>query len=70
MFENSMAQVIAQVKEAMPKTEVVAKVKRRRFTAAEKQRLLREVDACQGSGGGGRLAASRRDLCLVFDDLA
>ena len=51
MFENS----IAQVKEAMPKTEVVAKAKRRRFTAAEKQRLLREVDACQGSGEVGAL---------------
>lgn len=44
-----------QIKEAMPKTEVVAKAKRRRFTAAEKQRLLREVDACQGSGEIGAL---------------
>jgi len=51
MFENS----ITQVKEAMPKTEVVAKVKRRRFSAAEKQRLLREVDACQGSWEVGAL---------------
>jgi len=45
----------AKVNEEMPKTEVVAKAKRRRFTAAEKQRLLREVDACQGSGEIGVL---------------
>jgi transposase len=44
-----------KVDEEMPKTEVVAKAKRRRFTAAEKQRLLREVDACQGSGEIGAL---------------
>ena len=44
-----------KVNEEMPKTEVVAKAKRRRFTAAEKQRLLREVDACQGSGEIGAL---------------
>jgi len=46
MFENSNGSV--NVKEAMPKTEVVAKAKRKRFTAAEKLRILREVDACQG----------------------
>ena len=44
-----------KVNEEMPKTEVGAKAKRRRFTAAEKQRLLREVDACQGSGEIGAL---------------
>ena len=43
------------VKEAMPNTEVVAKAKRKRFTAAEKLRILREVDACQGSGEVGAL---------------
>jgi transposase len=43
------------VKEEMPKTEVVAKAKRKRFTAAEKLRILREVDACQGSGEIGAL---------------
>lgn len=51
MSENSNS----QVKEAMPNTEVVAKAKRRRFTAAEKQRWLREVEACQGSGEIGAL---------------
>ena len=30
------------VKEAMPNTEVVTKAKRKRFTAAEKLRILRE----------------------------
>jgi transposase len=39
----------------MPKTEVVAKAQRKRFTAAEKLRILREVDACQGSGEIGAL---------------
>jgi len=43
------------VKEEMPRTEVVAKAKRKRFTAAEKLRILREVDACQGSGEIGAL---------------
>jgi transposase-like protein len=42
-------------KQEMPNTEVVAKAKRRRFTAAEKLRLLREVEACQGSGEIGAL---------------
>ena len=51
MFENSNG----SVKEAMPNTEVVAKGKRKRFTAAEKLRILREVDACQGSGEIGGL---------------
>ena len=44
-----------KVKEEMPKIEVVAKARRKRFTAAEKLRILREVDACQGSGESGAL---------------
>ena len=44
-----------KVKEEIPNTEVVAKAKRRRFTAAEKLRLLREVEACRGSGEIGAL---------------
>ena len=43
------------VKEEMPRTEVVAKAKRKRFSAGEKLRILREVDACQGSGEIGAL---------------
>jgi transposase len=43
------------VKEEMPKTEVVAKARRKKFSAAEKLRILREVDACQGSGEVGAL---------------
>lgn len=46
MSENSNG----SVKEVMPNTEVVAKAKRKRFTAAEKLRILREVEACRGSG--------------------
>jgi transposase len=44
-----------RVKEEMPKTEVLAKAQRKRFTAGEKLRILREVDACQGSGEIGAL---------------
>jgi len=57
MFENSSGSVKVNVnaKEAMPKTEVVAKAKRKGFTAAEKLRILREVDACQGTGEMGAL---------------
>lgn len=51
MSENSNG----KVKEAMPNTEVVAKAKRKRFTAAEKLRILREVEACRGSGEIGAL---------------
>lgn len=39
----------------MPKTEVVAKAKRRQYTAEYKLRILREVEACQGSGEIGAL---------------
>jgi transposase-like protein len=51
MFENTNG----KVKEEMSETEVVTKAKRKRFTAAEKLRILREVDACQGSGEIGAL---------------
>jgi len=52
MSENSNGKV---KEEEMPKTEVVAKAKRKRFTAAEKLRILREVEACQESGEIGAL---------------
>lgn len=51
MSENSNV----SIKEAMPNTEVVAKAKRKRFSATEKLRLLREVEACRGSGEIGAL---------------
>jgi transposase-like protein len=51
MIENSNG----TVNEDMPSTEVVAKAKRRQFTATEKLRLLREVEACRGSGEIGAL---------------
>ncbi len=51
MSENSNG----KVKEEMPNTEVVAKAKRKRYTTGEKLRILREVDACQGSGEIGAL---------------
>ncbi len=44
-----------KVNEEVPNTEVVAKAKRKQFTAAEKIRILREVDACQGTGEIGAL---------------
>jgi len=51
MSANSNGTGIAE----MPSTEVVAKAKRRQFTATEKLRLLREVEACRGSGEIGAL---------------
>ena len=51
MSENSNG----SAKEVMPNTEVVAKARRKRFTAAEKLRILREVEACRGSGEIGAL---------------
>jgi transposase len=44
-----------KVRGEMPKTEVVAKARRKQFSATEKLRILREVDACQGSGEVGAL---------------
>ena len=41
--------------EELPKTEVVAKARRRQYTAEYKLRILREVEACQGSGEIGAL---------------
>ena len=54
-----LAEINEKVKEEMPKTEVVAKAQRKQFSAAEKLRILREVDACQGSGEIG--AVLRRE---------
>src|SRR3990172_8065722 len=41
--------------EPMPKTEVVAKAKRRQYTAEYKLRILRELDGSQGIGETGAL---------------
>ena len=41
--------------ENKPDTEVVAKPKRRRFTANYKLRILREADALDETGGGGEM---------------
>jgi transposase len=41
--------------ESMPETEVVAKAKRRQYTAEYKLRILREIDASKGSGEVGAL---------------
>jgi len=48
--------------EELPKTEVVAKAQRRQYTAEYKLRILREVEACQGSGEIGALL--RREGCI------
>ncbi len=50
-----------KVNEEVPNTEVIAKAKRRHFTGAEKQRILREVEACRGTGEKRRLAETRRN---------
>jgi transposase-like protein len=39
----------------MPNTEVVAKAKRRQYTAEYKLRILRELDSSQGTGETGAL---------------
>jgi len=44
-----------KVSEKMPKTEVVAKAKRRQYTAEYKLRILRELDSSQGEGETGAL---------------
>jgi transposase len=51
MVEDLKEKVLVE----MPKTEVVAKAKRRQYTAEYKLRILREVDACQGHGEIGAL---------------
>ena len=44
-----------QVVEERPETEVVRRAARRRYTAEYKLRILREVDACKGTGEIGAL---------------
>lgn len=44
-----------KIGEKMPETEVVAKAKRRRYTAEYKLRILRELDGSQGNGETGAL---------------
>ena len=44
-----------KVSEKMPTTEVVAKAKRRQYTAEYKLRILRELDGSQGIGETGAL---------------
>ena len=51
MSQNTNGKVV----EAMPDTEVVAKAKRRQYTAKYKLRVLRELDTCKGTGEIGAL---------------
>jgi transposase-like protein len=44
-----------KVSERKPDTEVVEKAKRRRYPAEYKLRILKEVDACKGTGEIGAL---------------
>jgi transposase-like protein len=52
MSENTDEKVMV---EKRPSTEVVTRAARRRFTAEYKLRILREVDACKGTGEIGAL---------------
>ena len=54
----------------MPNTERVAKAKRKRFTAAEKLRILREVGSLSGVGRNRRLDETGRNIFLLSHDLA
>jgi transposase-like protein len=51
MFQESDS----KVSEKMVNTEVVAKAKRRQYTAEYKLRILRELDSSQGTGETGAL---------------
>ena len=44
-----------KISEGMPDTEVVEKARRRQYAADYKLRVLREVDACKGTGEIGAL---------------
>lgn len=44
-----------QVVEERPSTEVVTRAARRKYSAEYKQRILREVESCKGSGEIGAL---------------
>ena len=52
MNENMPGKLVTEEK---PSTEVVAKARRRTYTAEYKLRILREVEACRGSGEIGAL---------------
>ena len=45
----------AVLRPAVPEVEVVAKAIRRRFTAEDKRRILREAEACTAPGALGAL---------------
>jgi hypothetical protein len=51
-------------------TEVSSKARRRRFTTAEKIRILRETDAAAHETGGVTALLRREGLCLAPDELA
>lgn len=52
MSENTNETLVV---EARPSTEVVTRAARRRYTAEYKLRILREVEACRGTGEIGAL---------------
>lgn len=52
---NQTAQANGKRPSDLPKTEVVPRAKRRRFTAAYKQRIVEEADACAERGAIGAL---------------
>jgi transposase-like protein len=52
MSENRNEKVVV---EERPSTEVVTRAARRKYTAEYKLRILREVDACKGTGEIGAL---------------
>ena len=53
-----------------PDPEVVAKAKRRRFTAGYKQQILTKADAAAEHGGIGALLAPRRPVLVALDEVA
>ncbi len=54
-MKNEVETVNETERQPVPKTEVVSKPRRKQFSATERLRILREVNACQGSGEIGAL---------------
>ncbi len=55
---------------AVKETEVLAKAKRRRFTAEYKQRILNQIDEAVAAGGSGEVGAILRREGLYSSHLA
>ena len=60
----------SDVSEAAASTEVVAVAKRRKFTTAYMQRIVREADACTAPGAIGALLRREGPVQLTSEQVA